>query len=107
MPDSAPPRLCAPEHPLTDQTQGVDGYGPETPPAGVDAELTATQMDILGFQQAPVALMVLANRRILRVNDKFETLFGWARTETEGQSVRLLNPSDIDYEKTGADGPAA
>ena len=42
-----------------------------------------------------------ANRRILRVNTEIEMLFGWDRSELEGQSIRLLYPSSVDYEKTG------
>lgn len=55
----------------------------------------------LGFQEAPVALLMLSHRRIARVNAEFEALFGWPQSEIEGQSVRLLYPSNMDYEKTG------
>lgn len=56
---------------------------------------------MLGFQMAPVGLMVMAHRRVMRVNQAFEGLFGWTEAEVEGQSVRVLYPSDTDYEKTG------
>lgn len=56
----------------------------------------------LGFHEAPVALMILAHRRIRRVNAEFESLFGWPQAEIEGRSVRLLYPSNVDYEKTGS-----
>lgn len=59
------------------------------------------QESSLGFQEAPVALLILSHRRIRRVNGEFEQLFGWPQAEIEGQSVRLLYPSNIDYEKTG------
>lgn len=59
-------------------------------------------LDSLGFRQAPVALLFLSHRRMLRVNVAFETLFGWPQDEIEDRSVRLLYPSNIDYEKTGS-----
>ena len=49
-----------------------------------------------------MALMILAHRRIQRVNSEFEAVFGWSQPEIEGQSVRVLYPSSIDYEKTGS-----
>lgn len=49
-----------------------------------------------------MALMILSNRHIQQVNAEFETLFGWTQPEIEGQSVRLLYPSSIDYEKSGS-----
>ncbi|MBC7137382.1 MAG: PAS domain S-box protein [Defluviimonas sp.] len=64
--------------------------------------MTDPELLQLGFQEAPVALMILSNRRILRVNAEFESLFGWPQPELAGQSVRLLYPSSIDYEKTGS-----
>lgn len=56
----------------------------------------------LGFHEAPVALSILSHRRVLLVNGEFEALFGWPQAEIEGQSVRVLYPSSVDYEKTGS-----
>ena len=50
---------------------------------------------------APIGIMVLSNRRIRKVNTEIELLFGWNRPELEGQSVRMLCPSGVDYQKTG------
>ncbi len=50
---------------------------------------------------APVALLVLSNRRILRCNTEAEIVFGWRSDELEGQSIRVLYPTSLDYEKTG------
>lgn len=66
-----------------------------------ELDLSETALDLTGFLEAPVAVMVTSNRRILRVNNETELLFGWSRTELEGQSLRLLYPSSVDYEKTG------
>lgn len=64
--------------------------------------MTDPDLARLGFHEAPVALLILAHRRILRVNADFEMLFGWPQPEVEGRSVRLLYPSSVDYEKTGS-----
>ncbi|OIS90379.1 LuxR family transcriptional regulator [Brucella cytisi] len=56
---------------------------------------------LTGFIEAPIGIMVLSHRRILRVNREIEQLFGRSRIELEGQSIRLLYPSNVDYEKTG------
>lgn len=56
----------------------------------------------IGFLSAPVGLLALSRRRIVRANVEMELLFGWSRRELEGQSVRILYPSNIDYEATGA-----
>lgn len=57
--------------------------------------------ELTGFVDAPIALMVLSNRRILRANAEVEQLFGWSPADLEGQSTRLLYPSNVDYETTG------
>lgn len=54
-----------------------------------------------GFVDAPIGLTVLSNRVIQRVNTEMERIFGWTRDELEGQSIRILYPSSVDYEKTG------
>jgi len=46
--------------------------------------------------------MILSDRRILRVNTEIEQIFGWNRVDLEGQSIRVLYPSSVDYEKTGS-----
>lgn len=63
--------------------------------------LSEEAMNLTGFMDAPVALMVLSNRRILRCNTEAELVFGWGCDELAGQSIRVLYPSSVDYEKTG------
>ena len=48
-----------------------------------------------------MALLVLSNRRILACNRDVEDVFGWTREALTGQSVRVLYPSNFDYEATG------
>lgn len=62
--------------------------------------MTADLTD-LGFRGAPVALMLLSERRIERVNLAFEALFGWEEQELSGRSVRLLYPSLADFAVIG------
>ncbi|MCV2218677.1 LuxR C-terminal-related transcriptional regulator [Thauera sp. Sel9] len=59
-------------------------------------------LNLTGFMDAPVGIMVTSNRTILKVNTEIELLFGWNRVDLEGQSTRLLYPSHIDFEKTGS-----
>jgi PAS domain S-box-containing protein len=71
-------------------------------PEDLSGDLSTDGLELAGFMNAPVGIMVLSHRRILRVNAEIEAIFGWRRTELEGQSVRMLYPSTVDYEKTGA-----
>jgi PAS domain S-box-containing protein len=56
----------------------------------------------IGFREAPLALLVLSNRKILIANHAVERVFGWTREELAGQSIRTLYPTVFDYEATGA-----
>jgi PAS domain S-box-containing protein len=56
----------------------------------------------LGFQHAPDATLILADRIILRASFRVEAVFGWTPRELEGQSIRLLYPGQTDYELVGA-----
>ena len=53
------------------------------------------------FDEAPIGIMVLSDRRILRVNRQMEEIFGWKADDLEGQSIRVLYPTNVDFEKTG------
>lgn len=53
------------------------------------------------FDEAPIGIMVLSDRRILRVNRQMEEIFGWKAEDLEGQSIRVLYPTNVDFEKTG------
>jgi PAS domain S-box-containing protein len=67
-----------------------------------DTELSDEALRLTGFMNAPIGIMILSNRRILKVNSEIEDLFGWSAADLEGQSIRVLYPSNFDYEKTGA-----
>lgn len=62
----------------------------------------AADLFAAGFMAAPIALLLLSNRQILRCNEAAGALFGWPVAEMVGQSVRQLYPSHFDYETTGA-----
>lgn len=64
-------------------------------------QILEADLNMTGFMDAPIGLMVLSNRVIQRVNTEIEHIFGWGREELEGQSIRILYPSSVDYEKTG------
>ena len=66
-----------------------------------EPQLPDEALNLTGFMDAPIGIMILTNRCILKVNTEIELLFGWNRLDLEGRSVRLLYPSNADYEKTG------
>lgn len=63
--------------------------------------LTQEALVQIGFWDAPTALLVLSDRRILSCNNEVKEVFGWTPDELTGQSIRLLYPSNFDYEATG------
>ncbi|MEY8800902.1 PAS domain S-box protein [Leisingera sp. XS_AS12] len=65
-------------------------------------QISESDLSLTGFMDAPIGLMVLSNRKIQLVNTEVERIFGWSRDELEGQSIRILYPSSVDYEKTGS-----
>ncbi|WP_142846105.1 LuxR C-terminal-related transcriptional regulator [Telmatospirillum sp. J64-1] len=67
-----------------------------------DLQLSDEVLNLTGFMDAPIGIMILSHRRILKANTEIELLFGWNRLDLEGQSIRVLYPSNADYEKTGA-----
>jgi len=56
----------------------------------------------IGFREAPLALLVLSNRKILIANHAVERVFGWTGEELAGRSIRTLYPTVFDYEAIGA-----
>ncbi|SFH64985.1 LuxR family transcriptional regulator [Albimonas pacifica] len=81
----APPAEAPPKRPPPPDLSATD-----------DASLSA-----LAFVEAPVALLVLANRRILQANPAAAALFGWPRHLMQGQSVRMLYPSAFEFRAVG------
>lgn len=63
--------------------------------------LPETSLFLTGFLHAPAAMLVLSNRRIVAANEEIERTFGWPREDLEGQSIRILYPSNVDFEKVG------
>jgi len=62
---------------------------------------TLEELIALGFYEAPLALVVLSNRKILTANRAVEGVFGWTGEELAGQSTRILYPTAFDYEAMG------
>jgi PAS domain S-box-containing protein len=55
----------------------------------------------LAFQHAPDATLILGDRVILRASLRVEAVFGWTPRELEGQSIRVLYPTETDFELIG------
>jgi PAS domain S-box-containing protein len=55
----------------------------------------------IGFLEAPLALLVMSNRKILTCSRAVVDVFGWSHEDLAGQSVRVLYPTAMDYEVTG------
>jgi PAS domain S-box-containing protein len=53
------------------------------------------------FQAVPVGIAVVANRTLLRVNDRLCSLTGYPREELEGKNTRFLYLNDEDYSAVG------
>lgn len=53
------------------------------------------------FQAVPVGIAVVANRVLLRVNDRLCSLTGYPREELEGRNTRFLYLNDEDYASVG------
>lgn len=55
----------------------------------------------LGFQESPVAQIVVRYRRIVEANKAIERLFGYNRDEVLNHSVRRLYPTIADFKQMG------
>lgn len=53
------------------------------------------------LENAMVGIAFIKNRHIIRVNNKFEQLFLFAREDIEGQSTLCLHPSEEAFERFG------
>ncbi len=64
---------------------------------------TSSELNTI-FENAMVGIALLKDRKLHRINRKFEQLFGYDRSELEGQSTRILYPSDEIYRTLGEEG---
>lgn len=64
---------------------------------------TSSELDAI-LENAMVGIALIKDRVIVRVNNKFEQLFGCDREYIEGQSTRKLYPSEEIYNQLGEDG---
>lgn len=53
------------------------------------------------FKVSPVGIGVMANRVVLEVNDRFCRMTGYSDDELVGKSVRMLYPSDEEFDRVG------
>ncbi|WCR18927.1 PAS and helix-turn-helix domain-containing protein [Paracoccus alcaliphilus] len=60
----------------------------------------------LGFANAPVGLVVTANRRIDLCNARFAAIFGYRMQDLQGRRLALLYPSTEEYDRIGRIGLA-
>lgn len=60
----------------------------------------------LGFANAPVGLVVTANRRIDACNMRFAEIFGYRMQELPGRGLSMLYPSSEEYDRIGRIGLA-
>lgn len=61
----------------------------------------------LAFDHAPVGLCLSRERVIVRCNEAFGEMFGWAPEELAGRSMQHLYPSAEEFEHIGAQGLVA
>lgn len=66
-----------------------------------DLNLNMAELTSMGFMNAPAGMVVLSYRRIIAANSEIERIFGWSREDLEAQSMRVLYPSNVDFEKIG------
>ncbi len=64
---------------------------------------TSSELNTI-FENAMVGIALIKERKLQRINRKFEELFGYDRSELEGQSTRILYPSDEIYCMLGEEG---
>lgn len=56
----------------------------------------------LGFTHSPKAQLIMAHRQIKHANRAAQALFGYGPGALEGQSIRVLYPSQTDFSLIGA-----
>ena len=66
---------------------------PEPPVAGIDYRLA--------FERAPVGMVLSREREIVDCNQRLCEMFGATRDQLVGQSLRVLYPSAVEFERIG------
>jgi len=59
------------------------------------------KIESFGFDLAPTGLTVTRDRRIARCNQRFCEMFGYTRTQLEGQLLSMLYPSNKEFIEIG------
>lgn len=63
---------------------------------------TSQKAATFGFQESPVAQIIVRHRRVIQVNKAVERLFGYSRSDLVNRSVQRLYPSTADFNQIGA-----
>ena len=63
---------------------------------------TAQKAATLGFQESPVAQVVVRHRRVIEANKAVERLFGYSLDDVVNRSVKRLYPTTADFNQIGA-----
>ncbi len=58
-------------------------------------------LERLAFQVSPAPQVITGNRRMLDLNEAFQSLFGYERDELMGKLILKLYPSQADYQAIG------
>ncbi|MGH8464486.1 MAG: PAS domain S-box protein, partial [Pseudomonas sp.] len=58
-------------------------------------------LERLAFQVSPAPQVITGNRRMLDLNEAFQTLFGYERDELLGELILKLYPSQADFNIIG------
>lgn len=58
-------------------------------------------LERLAFQVSPAPQVITGNRRMLDLNEAFQSLFGYARDDLLGELILKLYPSQADYNAIG------
>jgi len=66
-----------------------------------DSRLSLPDLNALAFYESPAAQIITSDRRILRSNKSFASLFGYTVEELEDELILKLYPTTADYRQIG------
>lgn len=66
-----------------------------------DHAVVTSDLNTLAFEESPAAQVITNDRRILRCNKAFGTLFGYPLEELENELILKLYPTTADYRDIG------
>lgn len=66
-----------------------------------DSPLSSSDLNSLAFEESPASQIISHDRRILKCNKSFATLFGFTVDELENELILKLYPTSADYHQIG------